>query len=213
MKLRSLTDLFLYELWTLCDAKMQIMAALQRMSRLASNYRLVEELKAKSDQAKEHMYLVRTIISSYQAISPVKSCAAVKGLIASSEHLFDRCGANAGATDAALICASLDILYYEVAKLERLRLYANVLSDRQTVTILNSVLDDSIETKRRLAKLMCLCVDLDSVSAPKSIRAPDGTPSRSARPETVSKVKKTATSRGYRNGESRLGETEHLRSR
>jgi ferritin-like metal-binding protein YciE len=113
------------------------------------------------------MYLIRTIISSYQAIPPVKS-PAIKGLITSSNLLFNRCGATAGAMDAALICASLDILYYELAKLERLRLYANLLSDRQTVTILNSVLDDSIEAERRFAKLMCLCVDLDSVSTPKS---------------------------------------------
>jgi ferritin-like metal-binding protein YciE len=211
MKLRTLSSLFLHELWTLCDAKMWVIAALRRMSGLASNYRLVEELKAESDQAKQHMYLLRTIISSYQAIPPVKS-SAIKGLITSSNLLFNRCGANAGAMDAALICASLDILYYELAKLERLRLYANLLSDRQTVTILNSVLDDSIEAKRRLAKLMCLCVDLDSVSAPKSIRAPDGTPSYSARPETVSKVRKTAKSRGYRKEESRLGEIEHVQA-
>jgi ferritin-like metal-binding protein YciE len=116
MKLRPLSSLFLYELWTLCDAKMQVIAGLRRMSRLASNYRLVEELKAERNQAKQHMYLIRTIISSYQPIPPVKS-SAIKGLITSSNLLFNRCGANAGAMDAALICASLDILYYELAKL------------------------------------------------------------------------------------------------
>ena len=93
----------------------------------------------------------------------------MKALIASSELLFKNCGAaNASVLDAALICTSLDILHYELAKLERLRLYAKLLSDRQTVTILNAVLDDSIEAKHRLAELMDLCVDLDSVLAPKS---------------------------------------------
>jgi ferritin-like metal-binding protein YciE len=212
MKLRNLSNLFLYELWTLCDAKTRVTAVLLHMSRLASNCDLVQELKAQSDQAKEHMYLVKTIISSYQAIPPVKNDPAIKGLIASSQALIARCCANASSLDTALICTSLDILFYELAKLERLRLYANLLSDRHTVTILNSVLDDSIEAKRRLAKLMCLCVDLDSVSAPKSMRAPDGTPSYSARPETVSKVRKTAKSRGYRKEESRLGEIEHVQA-
>jgi hypothetical protein len=46
------------------------------------------------------------------------------------------------------------------------------LSDRQTVTILNAVLDDSIEAKHRLAELMGFCVALDSVSAPKSTPFP-----------------------------------------
>jgi ferritin-like metal-binding protein YciE len=203
MKLRSLSNLFLYELWTLCDAKTQVTAVLLHMSRLASNCDLVQELKAQSNQAKEHMYLVRTIISSYQAIPPVKNDPAMKGLTASSQALIARCYANPASLDAALICTSLDILFYELAKLERLRLYAKLLSDPQTVTILNSVLDDSMETRHRLAKqakLMCLCVDLDSVSAPKSIRAADGTPSHSARPETASKLSKTAKSRGHRNG-------------
>jgi ferritin-like metal-binding protein YciE len=180
MSLRNLSDLFLYELWTLCDAKKQVIAVLLRMSRLASNYELLEELKAHTDEAKEHVYLIRTIISSYQAIPPVKNCATMNGLIASSKLLFNNCATvNAGALDAALICASLDIVHYELAKLERLRLYANLLSDHQTVTILNAVLHDSIETKHRLAALMGLCVDLDSVSAPKSIPRPSGTPAHS----------------------------------
>jgi ferritin-like metal-binding protein YciE len=69
------------------------------------------------------MYVVRTIISSYEAISPVKTCAAMKGMIASSELLFNtRVAANAAALDAALICVSLDIVHHELARLERLRL-------------------------------------------------------------------------------------------
>jgi len=183
MNLRSLSDLFLYELWTLCDAKKQVIAMLLRMSRLASNYELLEELKAHTDQANEQMYLLRTIISSYQAIPPVEDCAAMKGLIAASELLLNNCGAaNAGALDAAVICTSLDILHYELAKLERLRLYANLLSDRQTVTILNGVLHDSIEARHRLAKLLDLRVDLDSVSATKAIPIAVGTPAYSAAP-------------------------------
>jgi ferritin-like metal-binding protein YciE len=181
MNLRNLSDLFLYELWTLCDSKKQVIAVLLRMGRLAGNYELLEELKAQTDQAKGHMYLIRTIISSYPAIPPVKNCVAMKALIASSELLFKNCGAaNASALDAALICTSLDILHYELAKLERLRLYATFLSDRQTVTILNAVLDDLIDTKHRLAELMDLCVDLDFGSAPKSIPVSVGTPATSA---------------------------------
>jgi ferritin-like metal-binding protein YciE len=177
MNLRDLSDLFLYELWTLFDAKKQVEAVLIRMSRLASFYELLEELKAHADKAKGHMYVIKTIISSYQAIPPVKSCEVIKSLIASSELLFSKCGiANADALDAALICTSLDIVHYELAKLERLRLYAQLLGDRQTLTILNAMSDDSIEAKHRLGYLMGFCVALDSVSAPKSIPVPGGTP-------------------------------------
>jgi ferritin-like metal-binding protein YciE len=78
MKLRNLSDLLLYELWTHCDAKKQVIAALLRMSRLASNYDLRDGLKAHADNAQKHMYVIRAIISSYQAISPVKTCAAMR---------------------------------------------------------------------------------------------------------------------------------------
>jgi len=61
-------------------------------------------------------------------------------------------------------------------------LYAKLLSDRQTVTILNAALDDSFEARHRLAELMDLCVDLDSVSAIKSIPIAGGTPAHSAPP-------------------------------
>jgi ferritin-like metal-binding protein YciE len=170
MKLRNLSDLFLYELWTVCDAKQQVIAVLLRMSRLTGNCKLRKELKTDADNAEEHMYVIRTIICSYQAIPPVKTCAAMKGLIASSELLFNTCiAANAGALDAALICASLDIVHHELARVERLRLYAQLLSDCQSVTILDAMLEDVTKTKRRLAELMALYVDLDSVSAPESI--------------------------------------------
>jgi len=51
MKLRNLSDLFLYELWTLCDAKTQAIAGLLHMSRLAGNCELREELKTDADNA------------------------------------------------------------------------------------------------------------------------------------------------------------------
>jgi ferritin-like metal-binding protein YciE len=183
MKLRNLSDLFLYELSTFCDAKKQVMAGLLRMGHLASNYELREKLKAEAENAREHMYVIKTIISSYRAISPVKTCAAMKGLIASSELLLNTCvAANAGALDAALICVSLDIVHHELARLERLRLYAKLLSDWQTVTILNAMLDEVTETKHRLAELMGLYVYLDSVSEPESISCPGNSPAYSVPP-------------------------------
>jgi ferritin-like metal-binding protein YciE len=94
-----------------------------------------------------------------------------EGLIASSELLFNTCSAaNVGALDAALICVSLDIVHYELTRLERLRLYAKLLSDWQTVTILNAILDDVVEAKHRLAELMALYVGLDPVSEPNAAK-------------------------------------------
>jgi putative ATP-binding cassette transporter len=74
------------------------------------------------------------------------------------------------ALDAALICVSLDIVHYELTGLERLRLYAKLLSDWQTVTILNAILDDVVEAKHRLAELMALYVGLDPVSEPNAAK-------------------------------------------
>ena len=88
MSLQNLSDLFLYELWTLCAGIKQVIAELLRMSRLTSNYRIRDELKAGADNAKEHWYLLRTIISSYQPILEVDSCAAMNSLIASSDASF-----------------------------------------------------------------------------------------------------------------------------
>jgi ferritin-like metal-binding protein YciE len=69
----------------------------KQMSRLAWKYELRKELKADADNAEEQMYFIRTVICSYQAISPVITCAAMKGLVASSKLLFNTCiAANAG---------------------------------------------------------------------------------------------------------------------
>lgn len=170
MNLQNLSDLYLYELSTLCAAIKQVTVELLRMSRLTSNDEIREELKADADNAKEHWYLLRTIISSYQPIFRLESCTGMNGLIASSEHLFDACIAvNSGALDAALICAFLDIVHHELARLERSRLYATLLSDGQTITILDAVLDDMMDMKHRLTGLMRLYVNLDIGWEPESI--------------------------------------------
>ena len=175
MSLQNLSDLFLYELWTLCAGIKQVIAELLRMSRLTSNYGIRDELKAGGDNAKEHWYLLRTIISSYRPILEVDSCA-MNGVIASSEQLFDTClAANSGALDAALICASLDIVGHELARLEHLRLYATLLSDWQTITILDAVLNDMMEVKHRVTELMGRYVHLDTDWEPESNPVPGDT--------------------------------------
>src|SRR4029077_5530760 len=176
MNLQNVSDLFLYELWTLCAAIKQLIAELLRMSRLTSNYEIGDELKADADNSKEHWYLLRTIISSCQPILEVDSCAAMNGLIASSEHLFDTClAANSGALNAALICASLDIVDHELARLERLRLYATLLGDWQAIGILDAVLNEMMEVKHRLTKLMGRYVHLDTDWEPESNPGPGDT--------------------------------------
>jgi ferritin-like metal-binding protein YciE len=67
-----------------------------------------------------------------------------------------------GALDAALICTSLEIAHHQLGRLERLRLYATRLSDWQTITILDAVLNDMMEVKHRLTELMGRYVQLDS---------------------------------------------------
>jgi ferritin-like metal-binding protein YciE len=120
--------------------------------------------------------VLRTITSSYQPILEVDSCAAMSGLIASREHLFDTClAANSGALDAALICASLDIVDHELARFERFRLYATLLSDWQTITLLDAVLNDMMEVKHRLTGLMGRYVHLDTDWEPESNPVPGET--------------------------------------
>jgi ferritin-like metal-binding protein YciE len=93
----------------------------------------------------------------------------MNSLIASSEHLFDTCIAvNSGALDAAFICTSLEIAHHQLGRLERLRLYATRLSDWQTITILDAVLNDMMEVKHRLTELMGRYVQLDTEWEPES---------------------------------------------
>jgi len=127
--------------------------------------------------------VLRTITSTYLPILEVDGCAAMSGLIASSEHLFDPClAANSGALDAALICASLDIVDHELARLERLRLYATLLSDWQTITLLDAVSDDMMEVKHRLTEFMRRYVHLDTDWEPESSPVPVTLPSTPSRP-------------------------------
>ena len=60
-------------------------------------------------------------------------------------------------------------MHHELARLERLCLYATLLSDGQTITILDAVLDDMMEVKHRLTELMGLYVNLDIGWQPESI--------------------------------------------
>jgi hypothetical protein len=64
---------------------------------------------------------------------------------------------------------------FGLARLERLRLYATLLGDWQTITILDAVLNDMMEVKHRLTKLMGRYVHLDTDWEPESNPVPGDT--------------------------------------
>jgi hypothetical protein len=82
--------------------------------------------------------------------------------------------ANSGALDAALFCASLDIVDHELRGLNVCVCTRRFSVDWQTITILDAVLNGMMDVKHRLTELMGRYVHLDTECEPESNPAPGG---------------------------------------
>jgi ferritin-like metal-binding protein YciE len=152
MELDSLRKLFVEELKDLYSAERQILQALPRMAKKASN----SELKKIFE---EHLELTRRQVERLEVIfeelgkSPRgKKCKGMEGLLEEGREIMLE-GMEPEVLDAALIAAAKRIEHYEIAGYGTVRTYAQLLGDSQAANLLQQTLDEEGEADKRLTEL------------------------------------------------------------
>jgi ferritin-like metal-binding protein YciE len=152
MKLETLKDLYIHELKDLYSAENQIIKALPKMVKAATNKQLAAGFKEHLEQTKEHMARLEKILTSHDESTRGPKCEGMEGLLKEGDEMIEE-DAEEEVRDAGLIAAAQRVEHYEMAGYGCARTYAELLEDRDGAELLQATLTEESDTDKKLTKL------------------------------------------------------------
>ena len=152
MKLNTLKDLYIHELKDLYSAENQIIKALPKMVKAATNDHLASGFQEHLEQTKEHAERLEKILSSLDQSTRGPKCKGMEGLLAEGGEMMKE-EADEEVRDAGLIAAAQRVEHYEIAGYGSARTYASLLGDEEGKNLLQMTLDEEADTDKKLTAL------------------------------------------------------------
>jgi len=171
--LPTLHSLLIDEMKDLYDAENQLLKALPKMAKAATNADLKEGFTAHLAQTKGHVERLAQALKLLDLPAKGKTCHAMAGLVEEGAEAIDLKGPDA-VRDAALIGAAQRVEHYEMAGYGTARAFAETLGEEDIAELLQATLDEEGETNRKLTEISAV-VNSDALevggeipAAPKS---------------------------------------------
>jgi ferritin-like metal-binding protein YciE len=152
IELRSLNDVLMEQIEDLYSAEKQLVEALPKVARAASNGELREGLEHHLEETKGHVRRLEQIFGTVGISSPSEHCEGMEGLIREGEEIVSASG-DPAAKDAALIAAAQRVEHYEIAAYGTARTLADELGLDEAKQLLNETLDEESNADELLTRL------------------------------------------------------------
>src|SRR5271154_5461983 len=104
--MESIRELLIEEMADLYDAEKQLVKALPKMAKAASNEQLREAFENHLEQTRGHVQRLEHVFQLLDHKAKGKPCAAMKGLIEEGKETMEEDGLADGLMDSAIICAA-----------------------------------------------------------------------------------------------------------
>ncbi len=165
MKLRSLEDLLHHELKDLYSAETQLVKALPKMAKAATNEDLKSGFEEHLEQTKGHVSRLEEIAKMLDIKLAGHTCKAMKGLIEEGGEMIEE-DAEDTVRDAGLIGAAQRVEHYEIAGYGTARCLAETLGHDDVAKILEETLDEEKETDEKLTELAESAINAEASERP-----------------------------------------------
>ena len=152
MEMQDLEDLFVDQLRDLYNAEKQLVKALPKMAKKASDEELKQAFSTHLEETKGHVERLEQIFDQLGKRASGKTCKAMKGLVEEGQEAMEE-DAEPEVLDAALIAAAQRVEHYEIAGYGTVRAYAKLLGNSEAAKLLQQTLDEEGETDKKLTKL------------------------------------------------------------
>ena len=151
-KMKSLEDLFQEQIKDLYSAEKQIISALPKMVKAASNEKLKKAFEDHLEETKEQKSRLEKIgkIQDFKIDGHV--CEATKGLVEEGEEMIEM-NAEEEVRDAGLIACAQRIEHYEISGYGTAHHYAEKLGFKEVVDLLAETLKEEQDADTSLNKL------------------------------------------------------------
>ena len=159
MELNTLQDLYIQELKDLYSAEKQIVKALPKMVKAASNAQLKAGFQQHLEETKEHAVRLEELLKNHDETTRGPKCKGMEGVLKEGAEMIKE-EADDEVRDAGLIAAAQRVEHYEMAGYGCARTYAELLGDKVGAKILQKTLDEEGATDKKLTKLAKSTINL-----------------------------------------------------
>jgi ferritin-like metal-binding protein YciE len=152
MSLESLKDLYVEQLRDLYSAETQILEALPKMEKAATNQELQKAFKEHRKATETHLERLEKIFKELDKKSSGHHCKGMEGLLKEGNEMVKEKGDDS-TRDAGLIASAQRVEHYEIAGYGTVRSYAEQMGFAEQEKLLKQTLDEESQTDERLTKL------------------------------------------------------------
>ena len=159
----NLKDLYVHQLRDLYSAESQLIDALPKMEKKATNKELQQAFQKHLAQTRTHKERLEEIFGALNVSPSGETCKAMKGLVSEAEHFIKESKSLLGkdappeVLDAGLIAQAQRVEHYEISAYGTVATYAEQLGRDEDHRLLGETLDEEKSTDgllNRLAKNM-----------------------------------------------------------
>jgi ferritin-like metal-binding protein YciE len=201
MDMETLRDLYIDELKDLYSAEKQLVRALPKMAKNASNAELKQAFQNHLAETEGHVERLETIFESLEASPRGKKCVGMEGLIEEANELLEEDAAE-DVLDAGLISKAQHVEHYEMAGYGTVRTWAMLLGEDRHAHLLQQTLDEEGNADKLLTRLAEGSINIEAVTGDDEESEQEVSSSRRG-PRGKSASRGSAGSRAKRGSRSR----------
>ncbi|CAN5462469.1 ferritin-like domain-containing protein [soil metagenome] len=161
MQHEDLRDLYIDQLKDLYNAENQLIKALPKMAKAASNESLKSAFQDHLEQTRVHAERIEQIMKDMGENPKGKKCKAMEGLVEEGKEALEEFE-DPDVLDAALIAAAQRVEHYEMAGYGCVRTYASLLGEDSAAKLLQQTLDEEGDADKKLTDLAESTINLEA---------------------------------------------------
>jgi ferritin-like metal-binding protein YciE len=150
--MKTLHDLFLDQLADVYYAEKQLVKALPKVAKAATNEHLREAIEAHLEETEGHVNTLEKVFKNLGETPRGKKCQAILGILEEGEEMIEAYEGSP-ALDAAIVAAAQKAEHYEITTYGCLVEWAAQLEQPDAATSLEAILDDEKAADTNLTKL------------------------------------------------------------
>ena len=171
MELATLKDLYIHELKALYSAENQIIKALPKMIKAATNPKLAAGFKRHLAETKTQATRLEKLLKAHGETTRGPKCKGMEGVLGEGDEMIKE-DAEDEVRDAGLITAAQRVEHYEMAGYGTARTYAKLLGFKADVQALTLTFNEESATDKKLTTLAESSINLAAKKpAPKKSTA------------------------------------------
>ena len=161
--IKSMNDLFVHQLQDIYYAEQQLVKALPKMAKKATDPQLKQGFLTHLDETKTHVQRLEQVFQMHGAKVKAVDCPAIDGIIEEADDVAGEVD-DTNVLDAALINAAQAAEHYEIVRYGSLIAWARQLGRNDCASILQKTLDEEKMTDKKLTSLAEGKVNLKAAS-------------------------------------------------